>query len=59
MSGTEQRIDCGDTTHCNECIHKDNRADHETDHVKSLVMNGLGRCDFYDGPNKVYHHTAN
>ena len=58
MSETEQRIDCGDTHHCNECIHKGNRAGADTGHVKSLVMNGLGRCDFYNGPNKVVFNTA-
>ncbi|MEG3617246.1 hypothetical protein V5T82_02150 [Magnetovibrio sp. PR-2] len=58
MSDAQQRIDCGDTEHCKQCIYKNARSTESMNYVKSLVLNSLGRCDFYHGPDKVVHNTA-
>ncbi len=53
-----QKICCGDTKHCGECMHHSPNGEAASEQIKSFVMNALGRCDFYNGPNKVIFDTS-
>lgn len=57
MSGQSDKICCGDTKFCGECILHKTHGDALHSDLKSLTLNTQGQCDFYSGPSKIVLDT--